>query len=317
MHIISAIGRKSIVKIEGRAHRRAVQQPGVTRGILGVVGEINHRTRRHVRTAGFKISCYRAAHHDLYAHALRAIRIAVAYHQLYRISAFRAKGVSGICRKAKRNAIDGPIESRSSTAGISKVQHCTNSNFLIGSRRKLSRQWRHAGRLAALGIQQAAADALHRKNHAVRLALGESGVAAQIAVIHVVNVQVVLVGGKARIGVRRTTVHTCSAGHGRSRIVGRRIANFIAVHGAVVVGTAALKSVIKAEIMPHFVNQHRAVGLRTAHVIGLHHQTVVQTAMRGGEIGVTRHAAAQRRAANLPHHPNVDVAVGVPADEVF
>ena len=101
-------------------------------------------------------------------------------------------------------------------------------------------------------------------------------------------------------------VHIGGAGCACGGVVGRRIADAVALLLAVAVGAAAFEGMVQAQVVPHFVDEHSGIGGVTAHIAGLQHNTVVGLPVGAGQVGVTGHTAAVV-AADLVDDPDIDV----------
>ena len=139
----------------------------------------------------------------------------------------------------------------------------------------------------------------------------------EICVIHEIQDHVILIAAEARLCIGATAVYQGIAGRPCCTLVGRGVAYPVAIGEAVVIFAALLKSVIKTQVMPHFVAKHPGVARRRTHPAGFHDDPVFWLAMGTWEIRIPGHTTSDTAAAYFFYQPNVYIFFWIPTVYVF
>ena len=160
--------------------------------------------------------------------------------------------------------------------------------------------------------------------HAVCLSLGEPFKAGQVGVVHEIGLHVQLIAQSTErdaakrivdagvVFVRGTAVGAIEAQDVERSRIRRGIAHQIARGEAIIVRTTALKGVVQAQIMPHFVCYHSGRRWRRPHGRGFDHDSVERFAVHCRKGRKPHDRLIVLLARDRLHHPNVQVLRRVP-----
>ena len=101
------------------------------------------------------------------------------------------------------------------------------------------------------------------------------------------------------------------------RLIGRRIAHAVAVGEAVVVLTTALKGVVQAEVVPHFVDEHSVLFRVNPEKLRFANHAIFRLAVGGREISIARYPRPGRQTIDTLNNPYIDITSWIPAIQVF
>ena len=139
----------------------------------------------------------------------------------------------------------------------------------------------------------------------------------EIAVVHIILVQIRLVSAETRQCICSAGIDRSAAGIVCSGIIRWRIAYAVAIGEAVIIGAGSLECVIEAQVVPHLVHMYHRVGFAAAEVRRKADDTIQIGSCGRREISIAADITRTAARTDLPHQPDIDIAVRVPAVHVF